>query len=119
MKKGVLIKGVLLLILLALLTVGFAGCTGGIIIPTTGTVYITVSVPGYYDIWVDNYYQATTNGNGKLTLTDVPMGSHFFEANGYDYGWYGWYGWNYYYGSINKTIYAGTSNNVTIPVSLY
>ncbi len=97
---------------------GFTGC--GSIISTTGTVYITVSVPGYYDIWVDGTYQATTYSNGKLTLTGVPTGSYYFEAYGYDYGYYDYFGdWNYYYGSISKTIYAGISNYVTILVSHY
>jgi hypothetical protein len=40
--KKIIIKGILLLIVLAVLSMGFAGC--GVVISTTGTVYITVSV---------------------------------------------------------------------------
>jgi len=41
MKKSVLIKGILVLIAIALLTMGFTGC--GTIIATTGTVYLIAS----------------------------------------------------------------------------
>jgi len=111
-------KGVLLLIVLAVLSMGFTGC--GVVISTIGTVYITVSIPGIYDIWMDNTtFLGTTNSSGSLVVTTSP-GYHYFEADGHDYGWWDWWWyWNYYYGSTSKTIYAGISNNVTIPVSLF
>lgn len=118
MKKNIIIKGVLLLIVLAVLTLGFGGC--GVVISTTGTVYITASIPGIYDIWMDNTFLGTTNYSGILVAYNVNQGYHFFEADGHDYGWWDWWWyWNYYYGSTSKTIYAGISNNVTIPVYLY
>jgi len=109
-------KGVLLLIALAVLSLGFTGC--GVVISTTGTVYITVSVPGHYDIYVNGVSQGTTNGYGNFTLTGVPMGNHTFVADGYNDG-YSYYGyWWWYEGTRSQTIYASTSN-VTIPVTLY
>lgn len=119
MNKKIIMKGIFLLIVIALLTVGFTGCgSSTIIITTTGTVYITVSVPGYYDIYIDGVYQNTTNSSGKLIITKVPMGNYFFEVDGHDYG-YSYYGrWWWYEGTRSQTIYAST-NNVTIPVTLY
>ena len=116
--KKIIIKGALLLIVLAVLSIGFGGC--GIVISTTGTVYITASIPGIYEIWMDNTFLGTTNSSGILVAYNISQGYHFFEADGHDYGWWDWWWyWNYYYGSTNKTIYAGISNNVTIPVYLY
>jgi len=114
--KKIIMKGILLLIVIALLTIGFTGC--GVVITTFGTVYVTVSVPGYYDIYIDGIPQGTTNSWGNLTITGVPMGSHIFEADGYYYG-YSYYGyWWWYEGTKSQTVYASTSN-VTIPVALY
>jgi len=103
-KKNRIIKGILLLIVLALLTIGFTGCGGGII-PTTGTVYITIDTWDDYSLYVDGIYQAYVT-NGYFTLTNVPAGYHKFEAYGYYYG---------YYGIVpNKYIYSGVTNYVTI-----
>ena len=117
-KKKIIIKGILLLIVIALLSIGFTGC--GVVISNTGTVYITVSNPaGFYDIYIDGIKQGTTDAHGNLTLTGVPMGDHTFEADGYNYYGYSYYGyWWYYQGTKTQTIYASTSN-VTIPVELY
>ena len=92
MKKNVLIKGILLLILLALLTMGFTGC-GTIIIPTTGTVVIIIAgTYSYYDYYVhlDSWsnYVGRTYG-GSLTVTGVTPGWHTFYVDDvvYEYYW--------------------------------
>ena len=85
MKKNVLIKGILLLILLALLTVGFAGCTGGIITSTTGTVYLVLSGPYLYDLYTDDYRYFDNVSRGTYTITNIPTGNHLFEAVHYLY----------------------------------
>jgi len=51
MKKNVLIKGILVLIVISLLAMGFTGCVT--VYPTTGTVYIVVSGTWYYNIYMD------------------------------------------------------------------
>jgi len=93
MKKNVLIKGILVLVVLALLTVGFTGC-GSIIPdpvpppvpPPTGTVYITVAAwdeNSYsYSIYMDGDYQGATYWSSNYTIFNVPVGSHTFSAYG-------------------------------------
>jgi len=107
MKRAVLIKGILLLILLALLTVGFTGC-GSIIYTTTGTVHLSIANDNYwYDIYIDGVWQELTDGLGNLTIYNVPIGNHLFEA--YDTSWYNWYGYKWQYinpGTNYVTIYA-------------
>jgi hypothetical protein len=108
MKKNIIMKGILLLIILTILSIIFAGCSPIIIIPTptTGTVYISIANDSYwYDIYVDGVFQGQTDGAGNYTLTNVPIGNHSFEA--YDTSW-----WNYY-GSKWQYIHSG-SNTVTI-----
>jgi hypothetical protein len=85
MKKNVLIKGILALLVIALLTIGFSGCS--IIIPpscTTGTVNINVDDNYTYRIWIDEDYWGTTNGYGDMTLYGVPKGNHTFYAGSTD-----------------------------------
>ena len=106
MNKKKIMKGILVLIVLAALIVGFTGC-GTVIIttPATGTVYITIDTWDDYSLYVDGNYQAYVT-NGYFTLTNVPAGYHTFEAYGYYYG---------YYGIVpNKYIYSGVTNYVTI-----
>ena len=104
MKKNVLIKGILLLIVLTVLSMGFTGC--GVVISTTGTVYVTIVNDNYwYNIYIDGNWQELTNGLGNLTIYNVPIGNHLFEA--YDTSWWNLYGYKWQY------IHAGT-NNVTI-----
>jgi len=105
-KKNRIMKGILLLIILALLIVGFTGC-GGVIIttPATGTVYITIDTWDDYSLYVDGIYQGYIT-NGYFTLTNVPAGYHTFEAYGYYFGRYGIV--------PNKYIYPGVTNYVTI-----
>jgi len=81
MKKNVLIKGILVLLVIALLTIGFSGCT--IIIPPpsiTGTVYITISGDWWYNVYMDYTQIRTGIRAGTYPLYDVPIGNHFFEA---------------------------------------
>ena len=87
MKKNVLIKGVLLLIIIALLTIGFTGCY-----PTAGTVYLIVSGSWFYDLEMDNIVRFWGVAPGTYILYNVPIGTHFFEATdtwgpgwGYDF----------------------------------
>ena len=106
MKKNVWLKGILLLTLVALLTMGLAGC--GIVITTTGTVYITVIGNWWYDIYMDYdlIFDDVKGGETKI-LKNVPSGTHVFEAidtagliHGYDY--------------VEKYIYAGENNYVVL-----
>ena len=107
MKKNVILKSLLLLTVISIMIMGFTGC--GVIInpiPTTGTVYINIANDNYvYDVYVDNVYQGQTDGLGNITLTNVLIGSHYFQV--YDTSWWA------LYGSKTQYIYAGT-NTVTI-----
>lgn len=120
MNTKIIKKIILILVVATLLTIGLTGCGGGIIIiSTTGTVVVTVNGPGRYDIYMDTVWQGTTDVYGELTITNVPGGNHYFEADGYDYGWWYWGNWYCYYGDTNQTTYNGRINYVTIPVSPY
>ena len=89
MNTKIIKKIILILVVATLLTIGLTGCGGGIIIiSTTGTVVVTVDGPGRYDIYMDEVWQGTTDVYGELTITNVPGGNYYFEANGQTYGWY-------------------------------
>ena len=106
MKKSVLIKGILVLIAIALLTMGFTGC--GTIIVTTGTVYIYVATGGWAtDIYMDYNQKFNNIYTGTYTIFNVPIGTHFFEAID---DW----GWTWGYDSVTQYISAGANY-----VSLY
>jgi hypothetical protein len=101
MKKNVLIKGILVLITIALLTMGFTGC--GTIIVTTGTVYIYVATGGWAtDIYMDYIQKFNNIYTGTFTLSNVPIGTHFFEAID---DW----GWTWGYDSVTQYISAGVN----------
>jgi len=106
MKNNVLMKGILVLIVIALLTIGFTGCGATYIVyPTTGTVYVyTDSYDDYY-IYMDNVYQGYSYYTSSYTVIyNVPVGYHTFEASGW---WY--YGSKYQYisyGANYVTIYT-------------
>ena len=97
MKKNILTRGILLLILVALLAIGFTGC--GSVYPTTGTVviYISGSYTGYnYNIYLDGSvtsftpygsYLGTTWG-GTFTATNITPGYHTFKAVDSAWNWY-------------------------------
>jgi len=106
MKKSVLIKGILVLIAIALLTMGLTGC--GTIIVTTGTVYIYVATGGWAtDIYMDYNQKFNNIYTGTYTIFNVPIGTHFFEAID---DW----GWTWGYDSVTQYISAGANY-----VSLY
>ncbi|MBA7555533.1 hypothetical protein ES705_48202 [subsurface metagenome] len=103
MKKNVLIKGILILIAIALLTIGFTGC--GAVLCTTATVYITTPNDSWtYWIYIDGNYWGTTNWSGNMTLYGVPTGYHTFYALSNDWAWDG---------TTYATIVCGV-NNVAI-----
>jgi len=79
MKKNVLIKGILILVVISLLAIGFTGCGG--VVCTTATVNITTPNDSYwYYIYIDGTYWGTTNSSGNMTLYGVPTGYHTFYA---------------------------------------
>jgi len=105
MRKNVLVKGILVLVVIALLTIGFTGC-GPVI--QTGTVYITIGgwYSSYtYDIYMDGYYLGWTS-MASYMITNVTPGWHTFSA--YEYWWYSI--WD------SKTVYINAGTNY---VTLY
>jgi len=98
-KKNRIIKGILLLIVLAVLSMGFTGC-GALL---TGTVYVYVSAGGWaHDIYMDYVQQFNNIYTGTYVLYNVPIGNHFFEAID---DW----GWSYGYDSVTQYIHAGNN----------
>jgi len=95
MKKNVLIKGILLLIIIALLTIAFTGCYA-----TAGTVYLIVSGTFFYDLEMDSIVRFWGVAPGTYILYNVPIGVHFFEATD---AW----GWIWGYDSVTQYITAG------------
>ena len=94
MKKNVLRKGILVLLVITLLTIGFTGCS--IVYPpaqTTGTVVITIqgSYAYYnYNIYLDSgSYPIGTTSGGVFTATYITPGLHTFKAvdSTWDYFW--------------------------------
>jgi len=108
MKKNILIKGILVLVVIALLSMGFTGCGTVIPICTTATVNITTPLDSYwYYIYIDGTYWATTNSSGNITLYGVPTGYHTFYAVSTDYA---------YSGYAYPTIVCGVNN---VPIYTY
>jgi hypothetical protein len=103
MKKNVLIKGILVLLVIALLTIGFSGC--GIIIPTTGTVYMIVTGTWWYNLEMDYMVKYLDVLPGTYVLNDVPIGNHFFEATDIDGSWWGYDGFYQYITSGINYVY--------------
>ena len=109
MKKNVFLKGILLLLLLSVLILGFIGC--GIVIPTTtGTVIIIIagSYTYYnYAVYLDSWYNriGTTYG-GTFTATGITPGSHTFYVD--DTVWY------YYYDYATVWVTAGQTTYLTL-----
>jgi len=102
--KKRIMKGILLLIVLALLTIGFTGC-GGVISPT-GTVHIIVSGTyyyDYYDVFIDSIQEfSAVEVPGTGVLDGIPIGTHFFEViniNGLAWG----------YDSVTQYIHSGVN----------
>lgn len=108
MKNNFLMKGILVLIVIALLSIGFIGCapTYGTYptYTTTGTVYLTINTLDDYDIYMDGSWQGSTGWSSYFTIYYVPVGYHTFSASGYYYG---------YYDSVYRYISSG-ANYVTL-----
>lgn len=110
MKKNIIMKGVLLLIVLAVLSLGFTGCGTTIIATTptystTGTVYIIVDSLDHYDIYMDGIYQGYSYySSSYFPIYNVPVGYHTFSADGW---WYDGSKYQYISSGINYvTIYT-------------
>ena len=101
MKKNVFIKGILVLVVITLLAIGFTGCVPPPP-PTTGTVYIVVSGTWRYNIYMDYNLKYSNVSSGTGTLFNVPIGYHFFQA-------IDTWGASYGYDSVTKYIFAGVN----------
>jgi hypothetical protein len=111
MKKNILIKGILVLLVISLLAIGFTGCAPypyPYPYPTTGTVYITISGAWWYDVYMDYDQIGTEVEAGTYPLYDVPIGSHFFEAEDTIGSWAG-------YDAVTQYITAGENNVYLYP----
>ena len=109
MKKNVLIKSILVLVVIALLTIGFTGCAPTYptyptypTTPTTGTVYIVVYGGWSYNLYMDYIQKYWTVPSGTYVLYNVAIGNHFFEA-------IDTWGWSWGYDSITQYITAGVN----------
>jgi hypothetical protein len=98
--KKIIIKGILLLIVLAVLSMGFTGC--GVVIATTGTVYILVYGWDFYNLYMDYVQQSWGVTSGTYVLYNVPIGNHFFEASDT-------WGWLWGYDNTTQYIHAGVN----------
>ena len=101
MKKNVLIKGILLLMVVSILAIGFTGCAPTPY-PTTGTVYLVVSGSYYYDLYMDYNQYFNDKIQGTYVINNVSIGNHFFEAVDF-------WGWTWGYDSFNQYIGAGVN----------
>jgi len=90
MKKNVLIKGVLVLVVIAFLSLAFTGCYTPP--PTTGTVYLVVSGWWWYNLYMDSNQKFWGVLSGTYVLYNVPIGNHYFEAIDTLGSWWGYYG---------------------------
>lgn len=105
MKKNVLTKVILVLLVIALLAIGFTGC-GTVVL--TGTVVITVSGDWLtQEVKMDGIIQGTFNPATSLTIYNVPVGNHLFESEAIDH---------FYYGFTFQNIHIGM-NSVNIHVT--
>ena len=104
MKKNVLIKGILVLVVIALLTIGFTGCFCDV-----ATVNITIPDHKYvYQIYIDEVLWGSTDSLGNLTLYDVPKGQHVFDATSTNY-----------FGKAIYNVVCNINNNVVIYTMAY
>ena len=103
MKKNALIKGILVLLVITLLAIGFTGC--GTIIPTTGTVYLVVSGWWWYNLYMDYNQKYWGVTSGTYILYNVPIGSHYFEAIDTAGSWWGYDGYYQYITAGTNYVY--------------
>ena len=121
MKRTFFTKVVLVILTIAVLGFGLAGCvtispTTPPIEPPMGTVQLVVSGTYTYDLTMDGVTRFSNKQPGTYTITNVPIGNHSFEAidvrgtsNGYDsVTQYISTGTNYVYLSPQSTPTIGT-----------
>jgi len=109
MRKNILIRGNLLLVVVALLTIGLTGCDPVTPTPSmTGTLNIDIDDNDTYQVYIDDVLWGTTNWNGDITLNNVPLGYHtiYVQSTAFPY---------YCMGNADTTINVGI-NNVYITV---
>lgn len=102
MKRISFSKIVLVFLVVGLLGITMAGCITIPTIPTTGTVYLVVSGTYYYNLKMDGTTYFSNKTPGTYTITDVPIGNHFFEAVDIDGSFWG-------YDSENKYVSSGSN----------
>jgi len=110
MGKKDLIRSFLLMVVVALLTIGLTGCEPVIPTPSiiTGTLNIDIDDNDTYWVYIDDVLWGTTNSNGNITLDNVPVGYHtiYVQSTAFPY---------YCMGNADITINVGI-NNVYISV---
>lgn len=106
MKKNILIKGILLLVVVVLLALGFTGCISIYPplppIPTTATVHLVVYGTYQYDLYMDDTQYFNDVYKGTYVINNVSIGNHYFEAVDY---------WGSTWGYYTVTKYIGTGIN--------
>ena len=104
MKRIFFNKAVLIILTIAVLGFGLVGCTitYPATEPTTGTVKLVVSGTYTYDLTMDGATRFSNKQPGTYTITNVPIGNHFFEAIDVD-------GASYGYDSVTQYISTGTN----------
>jgi hypothetical protein len=100
MKKNVLIKGILLLVVIAVFAFILVGCDG-----FTGTVYLIVGGYYWYDLYMDYVGKYWSVAPGTYVLYNVPIGNHFFEAIDIDGSSWGYDGVYQYINIGNNYVY--------------
>ena len=109
MRKKILIRSILLLVIVALLTIGLTGCDSDTIIPcTTGTLSINIDDNHTYWVYIDEVLWGTSDWNGDITLYNVPLGYHTIYVQSTEIPYY-------CQGNAYPTINCGV-NNVFITV---
>jgi len=109
MRKKILIRSILLLVIVALLTIGLTGCEPVIPTPSiTGTLNIDIDDNYTYWVYIDDVLWGTTNWNGDITLDNVPIGYHTIYVQSTELPYY-------CMGGANTTINVGI-NNIYITV---
>ena len=96
MKKNVLIKGILVLVAIAVFAIVFVGCL------EIYTVNIVVTGLSFYNIKMDGIMQYTVVSQGTYAICNSTYGNHFFEAIHYLGP-----GWGYY--SVTQYIIPGVN----------
>jgi len=91
--KKILFNFVAIAVLVVVLLFGLTSCTT-VTTPTTGIVTITLEIGptmgvdlerilNKFYIYMDDIYQGTMTSSGALTIEDVPLGIHTFDASNY------------------------------------